>query len=410
MRRKIMAYNTAKLANGLRIIHKYDPSLIAHCGVIINTGTRDEAPGEHGLAHFIEHVIFKGTQKRKAYHINSRLENVGGELNAYTTKEYTCIHATFLRDSYNRSFELIADIIFNSVFPEKELQKEKEVIIDEINSYKDTPSELIFDDFEEYAFPDNPIGRNILGNKQLLRKFTKNDILHFLEKNYCINEMVICSIGNISFVRLKKLIEKYFGNIQAKKKQSDRSIAIYKPFKQEVNKKTHQAHCVMGTEAYNVMDKRRTAVHLLNNILCGIGSNSRLNIALREKYGYSYNIESSYIPYSDTGFLTIYFGTDKNHIEKSIEVIHKEIKKLQNSKLGTLQLSKAKRQMIGQLAIAAENKENYMISMGKQYMLFEQIFDLEMINKKIIAVTASQLLEIANEILDPKKFSTLVYR
>ncbi len=405
-----MDYKTAELANGLKIIHKYDSSLIAHCGVIINAGTRDEAPDEHGLAHFLEHVIFKGTKKRKAFHINSRLENVGGELNAYTTKEYTCLHAIFLRDSYNRSLELMADIIFNSTFPERELDKEKEVILDEINSYKDSPSELIFDDFEEYAYPDNPIGRNILGNKKLLKRFTREDIMNFLEKNYCTSEMVLCSIGNISFKRLRNLAEKYFGEGHKKCKQNKRELAEYKPFEKSIQKKTHQLHCVMGTEAYNVMDSRRTALHLLNNILCGIGSNSRLSVALREKHGFSYNIESNYTPYSDTGLLTIYFGTDKNNVNKSVDVIHKEIEKLQKQKLGILQLSKAKRQMIGQLAIAAENKENYMISMGKHYMLFDKYFDIEEINKKILGVTAIQLMDIANEVLNKNRFSTLVYR
>lgn len=405
-----MEYMTAELANGLKIIHKHDPSLIAYCGVFINTGTRDETPNEHGLAHFIEHVIFKGTKKRKAFHINSRLENVGGELNAYTTKEYTCLHATFLRDSYNRTLELMADIIFNSIFPPKELEREKEVIIDEINSYKDSPSELIYDDFEEYAYPDNPIGRNTLGNKKMINRFTRDDILRYLDNNYCTGEMVLCSIGNISFNRLKNLAEQYFNINNKKYKKNKREKAVYKPFEKTMHKKTHQLHCIMGTEAYNIMDNRRTALQLLNNILCGIGSNSRLNIALREKLGISYNIESLYTAYSDTGLLNIYFGTDKNNIDKSLDVIYKEIKKLQTKKLGTLQLSKAKRQMIGQLAIAAEHKEGYMISMGKHYMLFNKCFSVEKIKENITNVTATQLMDIANEILQKDRFSTLIYR
>jgi predicted Zn-dependent peptidase len=384
--------------------------MVAHCGIIINAGSRDELPEEHGMAHFIEHVIFKGTQRRKAYQIVNRLENVGGEINAYTTKELTCIFAAFLRENYCRALELIGDILFNSIFPEKELEKEKNVILDEINSYKDTPSDLIFDDFEEYLYHDDPIGRNILGNKKNLKAFTQNDIIRFIERNYQPSQMVLTSVGNISFKRLIQMAEKFFGGIYVNNPAHKRSpFTDYQTFYKRITKKTYQKHCIIGGMGYSMHHKNKTALSLLNNIIGGPGFNSRLNVALREKKGFTYHIESNYTAYTDTGYFGIYFGTDKEHLDQSMDLIDKELKTIRQKKLGTLQLSKAKKQLTGQMAIAADNKEHLMLAVGKEYLLINRVFDPVKAKQRIDAVTADDILTVANEVLTKDNLSVLIY-
>jgi len=405
-----MIYKTHTLANGIRLIHHQTSSQVAYCGIIIHAGSRNEAKREHGLAHFIEHVIFKGTQKRKAYHILSRLEDVGGELNAYTTKEETCVYASYLKDDFEKAVDLISDILFYSTFPIRELAKEKEVIIDEINSYKDNPAELIFDEFEELIFSNQPIGRNILGTPTIIKDFTKKDILSFMEENYHTDQMVFCSVGNIPFPKVKRLFEKYFSQIEANlRSEQPTKFTDYHPEKKIQRKKTYQSHCIIGNIAYDLKDKRRIGLYLLNNILGGQGLNSRLNMALREKNGYAYNVESSYSPYVDTGVLSIYFGTDKKNLEKSIKLAYKEFDKLKNQKLGSLQLHKAKKQMIGQIARGAESHENLMLNMGKSYLTYQKVDSMEEIAQKVNAVSANQILEIANDLFGFDKLSTLIY-
>jgi len=406
-----MKYESFTLSNGIRLIHKFTPSVVAHCGLIINAGSRDEGKHEHGMAHFIDHVFFKGTKKRKAYHILSRLEDVGGQINAYTAKEETCIYSSFINNYYNRSIELISDIIFNSTFPNKELNIEKEVILDEINSYKDIPGELIYDNFEELIFQNETIGRNILGNPENIKHFTKKDIELFIKNNYFTDEMVFCSVGKIKFSKLKKLFEKYFGAIPSSFRKNKRiKFENYRPDQKIFHKNTFQAHCIIGNIAYDIKDNRRIGLALLNNILGGPGLNSRLNLSLREKKGYVYNVESTYSPYSDTGVLSIYFGTEKGNLEKSIHLVHKEFIRLKISKLGSLQLKKFKRQLTGQLAISAESNENLMLAMAKSYLIFNRIDSLKKVSKKIEALTAEQIMDIANEVLNSDKLSTLIYK
>lgn len=407
---EIMEHQMWTLPNGIRVVHKQTSSSVAYCGLLIHAGSRDEQPEQHGLAHFIEHVLFKGTKKRKAYHILSRLEDVGGEINAYTTKEETCVHASFLNEYYERAIELIYDIVFHSSFPVKELKKEKEVIIDEINSYKDNPADLIFDDFEELIYKNDTIGRNILGNKKAIRSFSKEDIARFIKDNYLTNKMVFCSVGNISFNRLQKYADKYFGSVPASEGIKKRhKFSDYAPFYKEINKKTFHSHCIIGNTTYDIFDNRRIGMYLLNNILGGQGLNSRLNLSLREKKGYTYNVEASYHPYFDTGIISIYFGTDKENLHKSIELAHKEIKRLQKQKMGTLQLSRAKKQMTGQLAISIDNNESLMLSMAKSYLIFNNYDSLQQTTKKIETVNAQDILEMANDVLDFSKLSTLIY-
>ena len=405
-----MKYDSYTLPNGIRLIHKFVPSLVSHCGLLINTGSRDENDQEHGMAHFIEHVFFKGTKKRKTFHILSRLEDVGGQINAYTTKEETCIYAAFLSDYYNRSVELISDIIFNSTFPAKEINKEKEVIIDEINSYKDIPGEMIFDDFEEMVFKNNPLGRNILGTSEKLKSFTKQNIENFIQNNYHTDEMVICSVGNIIFPKLLKLVQKYFEKIPASYRVSQRKkISNYSPNQKTIKKNAHQAHCIIGNIAYDHKDDRRIGLALLNNLMGGPGLNSRLNLSLREKNGFAYNIESNYSPYSDTGLFNIYFSTDKNNLNRSLNIIQKELKLIKSKKLGKLQLQKAKRQITGQLAISSENNENMMLAMAKSHLIYNKFDSIEKISKKIEKITSEQILEIANDILVTDKLSSLIF-
>jgi predicted Zn-dependent peptidase len=324
-----MVYKTHILNNGIRIIHKHVNNGVAHCGLIINDATRDESDDENGIAHFIEHMIFKGTQKRKAFHILSRMENVGGELNAYTTKEETSIYASFLPKYYERAIELIFDIIFHSVFPEKEIKKEKDVVTDEINSYRDNPSEEIYDDFENLLFSGHPMGRNILGTIENVKGFSRRKILDFIGQNYHTDQMVITSVGNIDFEKLKKIYEKYFSGIPENPGKNQRkTFQNYKPLNKIEEREVFLSHGCIGNLAFPMNDKRRLPMVLLNNILGGPGMNSRLNLGVREKYGFTYSIDSQYIPYSDTGVFSIYLGTDKGYMEKSIELVHKELQKL----------------------------------------------------------------------------------
>ncbi len=399
------------LDNGIRMVHLPVSGMVAHCGLIINAGSRDEKEHEHGIAHFIEHMLFKGTEKRKAFHILSSLENVGGELNAYTTKEETAIHASFLKDDYERAIDLISDITFNSLFPVKEISREKDVVIEEINSYLDSPSELIFDDFEELIFSDQAIGRNILGSQESVKSFSQQSIRSFISNNYNTHEMVFCSVGNISSDRIIKLFMKYFGNIETHNKETRLNKKwIYKPVSETKKMDTFQNHCIMGNIAYDLKDERRMGMFVLNNILGGQGLNSRLNLSLREKNGLAYNVESNYNPYFDTGVFSVYFGTDSQNLEKSISIAMNELNNLRSSLLGPVQLSKAKRQIRGYLARGYENHESLMLSLGKSMLVFNKIDTLEEIYTRIDKVEASQLREIANEIFDPSKLSTLIYK
>jgi predicted Zn-dependent peptidase len=399
------------LDNGMRLAHGRIPGVVAHCGLVINTGSRDETIPEYGMTHFIEHMLFKGTKKRKAYYILSRLEDVGGELNAYTTKEETAVHASFIKEDYERAVEIISDIAFNSVLPEREIEKEKDVVIEEINSYLDNPAELIFDDFEELIFADQPIGHNILGTLSTVKSFTNNTLSEFISRNYNTDQMVFCSVGNISDEKILRLFRKYFGEVPGNKR-SERSVLpwTYKPVTVTKKMDTFQNHCIIGNVAYTLKDERRLAMFLLNNILGGQGMNSRLNMSLREKNGLAYNVESSYNPYCDTGAFSIYFGTDNHHLERSIRVTLNELSKLRTKELGSIQLSKAKNQIKGYLARGYENHENLMLSFGKSLLVFDRIESMEETCNKIDRITSSELLATANEIFDPGKLSMLIYK
>lgn len=401
---------THTLPNGIRIIHHPTLSPVGHLGVLINTGSRDEEAHEHGLAHFIEHSVFKGTKKRRAYHVLSRMEDVGGELNAYTTKEETTLYSTFLKEDYGRAAELLSDILFNSVYPQKELDREKEVIAEEINSYKDSPSDLIFDEFEELVYDGHPIARNILGTNKNIKRFNRRAVMNFIENNYHTDQMVISSVGNLPFTKLVKFAEKYFGTIEARLRTEKRKpFENYIPATKTIKKDTFQTHCVMGNIAYDVQHKDRVAMILLNNIIGGPAMNSRLNLALRERKGMAYNIESGYTAYTDTGLFTTYFGTDEGNYEKAMAVVQKEFKLLRNLKLGDVQLSKAKKQLIGQIAVSTESHDDLMLAIGKSYLLYNKVDPIQTVFKKIEEISTEKLLEVANFVLEEKQMSTLVY-
>jgi len=400
-----------KLDNGIRLVHYRTNGMVAHCGLILNTGSRDEKTREHGMVHFIEHMLFKGTLKRKAYYILSCLDNAGGELNAYTTKEETAIHASVLKEDFEKAVDIISDITFNSVFPEKEIAKEKDVIIEEINSYLDNPAELIFDDFEEMVFSGQPLGRNILGTPGSVKSFTRESLNNFVSGNYNTHETVFCSVGNIPDEKVLRLFNKYFGHVPVKKKKNRSTKAsLYKPSSLIKKKDTNQNHCIIGNIAYNLKDKRRLGMFLLNNILGGQGLNSRINLSLRERNGLAYNVESSYNPYLDAGIFLIYFGTDSQNLDKSISIALAELNNLRRSKLGTIQLSRSKNQIKGYLARGYENHESLMLSLGKSLLVFNKIDTLEEICRKIDNLTSSELLGIANEVFEPDKLSTLIYK
>jgi predicted Zn-dependent peptidase len=307
--------------------------------------------------------------------------------------------------------ELISDIVFNSIFPFKELEKEKEVVIDEINSYQDSPSELIFDDFEDQMFNGYPIGRNILGSPELVKSFNKEKIIKFMDKAYNTDEMVISSVGNISFAKLVRIVEKYFAHIPANPRSFTRIIPVdYAVSNNVVERNTYQSHCIMGNLAYSATDEKRITLGMLTNILGGPGLNSRLNLNLREKHGLAYNVEANYSPYADKGIFNIYFGCDHEDLNKCFSICNKEMKKLKDKKLGILQFRTAQQQLLGQMAISSENNENQMLSIGKSIILYDRVDTLESIYKKIAHVSANDLLEVANEIFEPSTMSTLIYK
>lgn len=405
-----MDYQIFTLNNGIRVIHQPTDSPVAHFGVIINAGSRDEEENEQGIAHFIEHTIFKGTAKRKAFQVINCLEDVGGELNAYTTKEETAIYATFLKEYYPRAVELISDILYNASFPQKEIELEKEVIVEEINSYNDSPSELIFDEFEELIYNSHPIARNILGTPDSVRSFDKSMIDLFMMRNYHANRMVICSVGNISPQKFLKLIESNFDK-ESKGVTTRNRIDVnpYIPQNKEVEKNTFQSHCIIGAEAYSFSSKLRLPMILMNNILGGNSMNSRLNMALRERNGMAYNVESSYTPYTDTGVFMVYFGTDRVNLTKAAAIIEREFKLLREKKMGEIQLKKAKMQLIGQLAISSENREDLMLNLGRSLLYFDKVDSLNSVFEKIEAITPDEIFQVANEMLEKNRLSKLIF-
>ncbi len=405
-----MELQTFRLPNGIRLVHHGIQGPVAHCGIFINAGTRDENPDEHGIAHFIEHTVFKGTRKRNLFQVLNRLENVGADLNAYTTKEETCIYASFLSRFYDRTLELFQDIFFNSVFPEKELEKEKQVVMDEIRSFMDTPSEQVFDDFEDFLFTGHPLGRNILGTVKSLKKIDREKVTGFIRRTYQLDEVVIASAGNIDFRKLVTIVSRYFSEHPDRDAPVPRvPVEHYHHFREERKKHQAQVHCVIGAPAYPFGHESRIPLALLNNMLGGPVMNSRLSLALRERSGLTYQNESHYSTFSDAGLVQIYFGTDPANYEKALAIVMKELKRLREEKLKTSQLQIVKNQLTGQLAISQESNLSFMLAIGKSFLLQNRFEPVSAIIDRIGSTTAAELLDIANEIFEENNLSRLTF-
>jgi predicted Zn-dependent peptidase len=396
------------LSSGIRLVHQKIESPVAYCALMMNTGSRDELETESGAAHLVEHLMFKETGKRKAHHILSRMENVGGELNAYTTREDTCIHAAFSNAHYARSLELFNDIVFNHRVTDKVLHLEKSVVLDEIRSSKDSPAELIFDEFDELLFPGHPLGRNTLGTARSVNRLGRVELERFVARNYHPGQMVLSSAGNISFRRLIDLAEKYFGGVPLKPRlpQARTAPAAYIPFQRETGKRNHQSHCIIGTACRSSDREFRIAATMLANLLGGPGMNTRLNMSLRERHGWVYHVEASYTPYSDIGVFNIYFASDKSRVGKCVAQIEKELDRLKKAPLTGQQLKKLQLQMAGQLAIASDSNDARMLSAGKSVLMYGKVDSLHDICVQIGEINAERLCEAANEIFGQLSFLT----
>lgn len=406
-----MQYNLKELPNGIRIVHQeVNHTRLVHCGFVLNIGSRDESKEQEGLAHFWEHMAFKGTKKRKAYHIINRLETLGGELNAYTTKEKICFYASTLKEHFGKAAELLCDITINSTFPKKQIDKERQVILEEMAMYRDSPEDSIQDDFDEIIFEGHALGRNILGTEDTVKNFSQEDFFGFLSSKFDTTQMVFSVVGNVTFKKVLQEVEGFLSEIPIKRRLYVRSsFSNYSPKSKTVEKEITQSHCAIGQPAYSMYDPRRFKLYLLNNILGGPSMNSRLNLALREKYGYVYSVESHYQTYSDTGFIGVYFATEQNKANRARKSVLNEMEKLRTKKLGTMQLHMAKEQAIGQMAMSEENYAALMLVFGKNLLDKGKIDSLDTIFGIVKETTSEELTDIANEVFDPKRLSFLNY-
>jgi predicted Zn-dependent peptidase len=413
-----MSINITQLDSGIGFVFRRITSPVAYCALTIKVGTRDEDPSINGVAHLTEHMLFKGTTTRGARRINNYLESLGGELNAYTTKEETVIHATVLREDISKAVELLADLAFNSTYPQKELLKERDIVLDEISSYKDTPSEQIFDDFDEHLFNGHPLSMPILGKPKSVKQIEVNNIREFTGKYYQPSNMTFAIVADISPERGAAMVSRYFGKMESngivrdsKEELADLSCRIVSKGESVIRlpKKTHQAHCVMGSSAYSLYNENKLPLALLTNILGGPALNSRLNQSLREKHALAYTVDASYTPYTDTGLFTIYFGTDKNSVDKCLNIIYKELEIIKEREFSAISLKAAKKQLLGQLAISTDNAESQCLSMGKSLLFYGKVEPIEVIREKISAIDSTNLHRIANEIMDRERFFTLIY-
>lgn len=406
-----MEYELHTLPNGIRLVHKeVNYTKITHCGFMLDIGSRDETESTQGIAHFWEHMAFKGTKKRKAYHILNRIDSVGGELNAYTTKEKITFYASVLEAHFEKAFELLTDITFDSVFPEKQIEKERNVILEEMAMYYDAPDDAIQDEFDTVVYKDHPLGMNILGTADSVKSFSRNDFQQFIGDHLNTERIVFCSVGNVPFKKVKRLAEKYLNDIPRLSATVSRlSFENYQPQRLEVKRSLTQAHCALGRNAYALSSDKRIPFFMLTNLLGGPGMNSRLNLALREKYGFVYSVDASYQAYTDTGLFAIFFGTESKQMKRSIQLVKKELKHLREKPLGIGQLHTTKEQIMGQLAMAEENNTSLMLMMGKSLLDLNRIDSLESVFDRIKQTTAGELQEIANEMLNEDDLSLLTY-
>lgn len=399
------------LPNGIRYVHLSAPGPAARCALVINAGSRDEGETEHGLAHFVEHTVFKGTNKRRACHILSRLDEVGGELNAYTTKDETAIHAAFLEDDLPRAAELIADMAFNSTFPAPELDKERDVIIDEITSYEDTPSDLIFDEFEDMAFAGTPLGHNILGTPDTVASFTADDARRFIARTHATDRMAFAYIGPWPVIKVRKVVERFFGSVTPNVGRPPRAAAgAFSLFDKRKDKQTCQAHVIIGCAAPHSFDADRLDMSVLSNLLGGPSMNSRLSVALRERNGIAYNVESNFTTYDDAGLFSVYFGTDRQNISRSLAIVRREIDKLCQAPLSEAAFARIMRQFANQILMSADDTESLMLSAGRNAILYGECLSVyEMAAAVRERVSRESLLRVAQKVLGEAQMSRLVY-
>ena len=432
-----MKYNTYTLDNGLRIIHLPSDSKVVYCGYQINAGPRNEEPGEEGLAHFCEHVTFKGTERRKAWHILNCLESVGGDLNAYTNKEGTVYYSAILKEHIARAVDLLTDIVFHSVYPQTEIDKEVEVICDEIESYNDSPAELIYDEFENIIFKGSPLGHNILGTAEQVRSFKTEDALRFTRKLYRPDNAIFFAYGDIDFKKLVRLLKKSFLSEERRVKSEEttfgdrRERQFNSPEAQAqfniqhstfntqhsfegqtivMQKNTHQAHVMIGTRAYDVNDSRRMPLYLLNNMLGGPGMNAKLNLALREHNGLVYTVESTMAAYGDTGIWSIYFGCDEHDVKRCLRLVCKELDKFMQKPLSEAQLKAAKKQIKGQIGVACDNRENFALDFGKSFLHYGWEKNVDRLYEQVDEITAEQIQAVAKELFDKDRLTTLIFK
>ena len=407
---KMTKYNTHTLPNGLRIIHLPSSSRVVYCGYQIAAGTRNERPGEEGMAHFCEHMTFKGTKKRNALQIINALEGVGGELNAFTNKEDTTFYAAISKEHFAQAVNVLTDIVFYSQYPQQEIDKEVEVICDEIESYNDSPAELIYDEFENILFEGHPLGHNILGNAEQLRTYTTEDALRFVHRYYRPDNAIFFAYGDIDFTRLCKILEApdFPKSPDIPENPATPKASIGKTITRDLG--THQAHVMLGTRAYDIHHPLRIPLYLLNNILGGPGMNARLNLSLRERNGLVYTVESTMVSYSDTGIWSVYFGCDPHDVKKCLRLVRRELDKVMQKPLSTTQLLNAKRQLKGQIAIACDNHEQFALDFGKSFLHYGWEKDITHLYDSIDKVTAEDIQKVANELFATEKLTTLIFQ
>ncbi len=404
-------YQLHTLKNGIRIAHRQvSHTKIVHCGIMLDIGSRDENEKQTGLAHFWEHMAFKGTRKRKSFHIINRIESVGGELNAYTTKEKICFYASVLDVHVEKAIDVISDITFNSIFPEKQVDKERSVILEEMAMYLDSPEDAIQDEFDELVFPNHPLGYNILGTKESLQSFRREHLQDFVTQNIDTERTIFSIVGNIPFKKAVKLAEKYLGDIQAIRHTSERLAApLYVPQTRVIEKPITQAQVALGLPAYSLHHENRFKYFTLIHLLGGPGMNSRLNVSLREKNGLVYGIDASYTAYSDTGITGIYYATDPRNLAKATGLIQKEIELLKTKPLGGLQLKNLKDQLMGQLAMSDESNQGFMLMMAKSILDLDRVDSLEEVFKHIRSLDSKTIQELTEETLNWEQISSLTY-
>ncbi|EFV04325.1 M16 family metallopeptidase [Segatella salivae] len=405
-------YNTMTLSNGLRVIHQSSDSNVVYCGYELNVGTRNEEPGYEGMAHFCEHVSFKGTKRRKSWHISNALESVGGDLNAYTNKEDTVYYAAVLKEHTARAIDLLTDIVFYSTYPQAEIDKEVEVICDEIESYNDSPAELIYDEFENLLFANHALGHNILGTAERVRSFKTADAQRFTQRYYRPENSIFFLYGDVDFKRVVRLLERATSDFAPSKPIIEPALNQPLPPNMpdfiEKNHGTHQAHVMVGTRGYDIHDKRRMSLYLLNNLLGGPGMNARLNLSLRERHGLVYTVESSMVSYCDTGVWAIYFGCDPKDVGRCLKLVRKELDRIIQKPLSDTQLRAVKKQIKGQIGVACDNRESFALDFGKSYLHYGWERDLNSLFRHIDEVTAESMQQVAAELMQQERLTTLV--